>query len=151
MSDGGTSLTGASPVPPVRARAIVAGHGGFPEGIISAVEAITGQGSQLVSFSNARYCRDVMEQALRDVVAQHGARVIFTDLPAGSATLAARRVMREDPSLTLIAGVNLATLVDFVLSDPSLPAGDAALHAAEKGRAAMMTFAPSAPASAQGG
>jgi PTS system N-acetylgalactosamine-specific IIA component len=61
-----------------------------------------------------------------------GAHVIFTDLPAGSCTLAARRVHRERGGLTIIAGANLPMLLDFVLRDDAGPA-EAAV-AAERGR-----------------
>jgi PTS system N-acetylgalactosamine-specific IIA component len=67
--------------------------------------------------------------------------VVFTDLPAGSCTLAARRLQRERPDLVLVTGANLATLLDFVFSAEEASdedaAAHAATHAAEKGRAAL--------------
>ncbi len=115
-------------------RAVVAGHGTFPDGVVSAVEQITGRGSVLVSFSNVGLGREEIERGLRQLLQQHAIRVIFTDLPGGSATLAARRMMRDLPDLTVVTGVNLAALIDFVFCDGSMAAGDAARHAAEKGR-----------------
>jgi len=66
-----------------------------------------------------------------------GARVIFTDLPAGSATLAARRIVRDDPGIVLVSGVNLATLLDFVFSTAASPT-EAARAAAERGKASLI-------------
>jgi PTS system N-acetylgalactosamine-specific IIA component len=65
-----------------------------------------------------------------------GARVIFTDLQAGSCTMAARRVLRELGEGTLVAGVNLPMLLDFALSSDA-DAAAAARQAAERGRAAV--------------
>lgn len=117
--------------------AIVAGHGQFPDGLVSAVEQITGRGSLLVAFSNAGLGREEIESGLRAHLDRSGAEVVFTDLPGGSATLAARRVMRDIPRLTVVTGANLATLLDFVFSQPGLSPREAARHSAEKGRAAL--------------
>jgi PTS system N-acetylgalactosamine-specific IIA component len=62
--------------------------------------------------------------------------VIFTDLQAGSCTMAARRVLRELGEGTLVAGANLPMLLDFALSQDA-DAGAAAAQAAERGRAAV--------------
>jgi N-acetylgalactosamine PTS system EIIA component len=63
-------------------------------------------------------------------------RVIFTDLQAGSCTMAARRVLRELGDGVLVAGANLPMLLDFAMStNPSAAAAAAA--AAERGRAAV--------------
>ncbi len=62
--------------------------------------------------------------------------MIFTDLPAGSCTMAARRLQRERPELVVVTGVNLAALLDFVFSEAS-DALAAAGGAVEKGRASL--------------
>lgn len=119
-------------------RAIVAGHGTFPDGVVSAVDQITGKGSSLVTFSNVGLGRDEIESGMRRLLDEHGISVIFTDLPGGSATLAARRIMRDVPALTVVTGANLTTLIDFVFCDGSITPGEAARHAADKGRASLM-------------
>lgn len=120
-------------------RAIVTGHGAFPDGLVSAVQQITGRGEMIVPFSNAGLGREEIETGLRDCIEQSNAMVVFTDLPGGSATLAARRILRDMPSLTIVTGANLATLVDFVFADDAMSAADAAAHAAERGRVALAT------------
>ncbi|HYW50757.1 MAG TPA: hypothetical protein VE861_09135, partial [Gemmatimonadaceae bacterium] len=58
------------------------------------------------------------------------------DLPAGSTTMAARRAQRDHPEVTVVTGVSLPVLLDFIFAAPeSAHAVDAAV---EKGRAAMM-------------
>jgi PTS system N-acetylgalactosamine-specific IIA component len=123
-------------------RAIVTGHGALPEGLVSAVQQITGRGDMLVAFSNAGLGREEIESGLRDCITSAGATVVFTDLPGGSATLAARRVMRDLPALTVVTGANLATLIDFVFADDAMTADEAARHAAERGRTALAAINP---------
>jgi PTS system N-acetylgalactosamine-specific IIA component len=128
-----------------RVRAIVAGHGTFAEGMISAVTQIAGRDDMFVGVTNRDLSAADVERVLRESVESSGAGVIFTDLPAGSCTMAARRLQRERPDLSVVTGVNLATLLDFAFSASEAPS-EAARHAAEKGRAALVvTGATRAP------
>ena len=119
------------------ARALVAGHGDFAAGLVSAVSQITGRGDAFVTLSNRDMSAVGVERAMREQVDARGLEVIFTDLPAGSCTMAARRLQRERPAVVLVTGTNLATLLDFVFHTDVL-AGEAAQHAAEKGRASLV-------------
>ena len=117
-------------------RALVAGHADFAAGLISAVDAITGRGSVLVPIQVAGLCGDDIQALLKARLLESGARVIFTDLQAGSCTMAARRVLRDAGGVVLVAGANLPMLLDFALSQ--LPdAGEAARLSAERGRNAV--------------
>ena len=125
-------------------RAIVAGHGEFAAGVVSAVVQITGREDVFITLSNRGLSAEEIERQLRERVQETDACVIFTDLPAGSATIAARRFLRDRADLVLVTGANLAALLDFVFREGASPA-DAARHAAEKGRAALaVAGAPSA-------
>lgn len=128
----------SEPVAPKKVRAIVVGHGEFSAGLASAVQQITGMADQFVCLSNTGMAPSDIEAALRAHLSE-GVSVIFTDLPAGSATMAARRVARDRPELVLVSGVNLATLLDFVCSSAGSPA-DAARGAAERGRASLVVL-----------
>jgi N-acetylgalactosamine PTS system EIIA component len=120
-------------------RAVVAGHGDFAIGMVTAVDQITGRGAVLVPLTNRGLSGDDIARSLRDAVAEAGAHVVFTDLPAGSWTIAARRVQRDRPELIVVTGANLPALLDFVFQTDS-PSGIAARHAADKGRGAMLVF-----------
>ena len=117
-------------------RAIVAGHGDFASGLVSAVHQITGRGDQLIPISVAKLCVQDIEMLLRQRMLDANVRVIFTDLQAGSCTMAARRILRGMDDAVLIAGANLPTLIDFVFARDRT-AAEAARHAAERGRAAI--------------
>jgi N-acetylgalactosamine PTS system EIIA component len=121
----------------VMVRALVAGHGDFASGIVSAVHQITGRGDVFVALSNRDMSAADVERVMRDQVDAGSIDVIFTDLPAGSCTMAARRLQRERPGVVLVTGTNLATLLDFVFHT-DVPASEAARHAADKGRSALV-------------
>ncbi len=118
-------------------RAIIAGHGDFASGMISAVHQIAGQDGIFLGVTNRDLSAQAVEALMREQLEASGARVIFTDLPAGSCTMAARRLQRERPGLTLVTGVNLVTLLDFAFHHQLAP-GEAAQHAADKGRASLL-------------
>ena len=120
----------------VRHRAIVAGHGEFAAGLVSAVEQITGRGDQLIPVAVHKLGVEDIEALLRQRMVEADVRVIFTDLQAGSCTMASRRILRGMDDAVLIAGANLPTLLDFVFSEGHTPA-EAARHAAERGKAAI--------------
>lgn len=120
----------------LKARAIVAGHGDFAAGMISAVEQITGRGEVFIAVSARSLSASDLQQLLLRTIDETGVSVVFTDLQAGSCTMASRRMVRERPQVLCIAGVNLPMLLDFVFADQMSP-GDAARHAVERGRAAI--------------
>ena len=123
---------GGTPAP----RAIVAGHGDFAAGLVSAVDVITGRGALLIPVAVPGLCAEDIEQLLRDRMQESGVKVIFTDLQAGSCTMAARRILRGLHDTVLVAGTNLPTLLDFVFAE-EMPPVDAARHSAERGRSAI--------------
>src|SRR5437763_12497005 len=132
MSDGQSPVGNTKPAP----RAIVAGHGDFASGLVSAVDVITGRGGQLIPVAVPGLCAEDIEKLIRARMDESGVKVIFTDLQAGSCTMAARRILRGADDAVLIAGVNLPTLLDFVFAE-QMGAVDAARHSAERGRAAI--------------
>lgn len=113
-----------------RPRAIVAGHGNFAAGIVSAVEQITGLGGVFITVSNSNLSPSGIDASVREALAASGAKVVFTDLPAGSCTMVVRRLAKVEPGITLVTGVTLPTLLAFAL-------GADVYEAVEKGREAI--------------
>jgi PTS system N-acetylgalactosamine-specific IIA component len=136
-----SSETGAPTMTP---RAIVAGHGDFATGLISAVEQISGRGLMLLPLAVKQLGVEDIEALLRKEMVAAGVHVIFTDLQAGSCTMASRKILRGADDAVLIAGVNLPMLLDFVFAD-SLPPVIAARHAAERGKASIVAVGGGAP------
>lgn len=118
-------------------RAIVAAHGDLAEGLVSAVSRVAGAAaaSRLMPFSNATLGGTELVDALRQAVVSTGAQVVFTDLPAGSCTIAARRIAREAPGLAVVCGANLPMLLSFVMASAGGP--ETWRTAVQKGQAAI--------------
>ena len=97
-----------------------------------------------------------IEAAIRERLLAASAYVVFADLPAGSCALAARRVQRDRPEVTVVTGTNLSTLLDFVCAAAGHCSGD--VRTAEGARAVaeravqrgQVALAP-APAAARAG
>lgn len=122
-------------------QAAVVGHGDFATGLVSAVREICGRDESFLALSNRDYAVDVLEQRLREIV-DTGVKVVFTDLPGGSASVAARRILRDTPDLVIVSGTNLAALLAFVLH-PLGDASETARMAAAKGQAAILAISAS--------
>jgi PTS system N-acetylgalactosamine-specific IIA component len=120
-------------------RAVVAGHADFAEGVISAVAQIAGRAEVFLPLSNRDLSAKDVEREMRALVDQPNVTTIFTDLPAGSCTMAARRLLRERPDLVLVTGANLASLLEFVFSEQA-NAAETARYAVERGRTALATI-----------
>jgi PTS system N-acetylgalactosamine-specific IIA component len=117
-------------------RAIVAGHGSFAEGLISAVHQITGHGDVFVAVTNTGLCAEDIMGTLTRILDETGARVIFTDLPAGSCTMAVRRLLRARGDVVLITGSNVPMLLDFAMHNGTDDI-EAAHATVERARAAI--------------
>ena len=122
-----------------RVRALVAGHGDFAAGLISAVEAVTGRGEMLEPIQVKGLCGEDIQQLLRARLHATGALVIFTDLQAGSCTMAARRLLRDESQVVLVSGTNLPMLLDFVMSSTASP-HEAAHAAVDRARNAIAAY-----------
>ncbi len=96
--------------------AVVAGHGRFAQGLISAVDQITGRGNAFAAVSNVGLGPADIEAAIGQALEGAAARIVFTDLPAGSCTMAARRLQRAQPDVLLVTGTNVAVLMEFLFA-----------------------------------
>jgi N-acetylgalactosamine PTS system EIIA component len=129
-----SSVAGESASAP-RPPAIIIGHGDFAAGMVSAVDMICGYGDRFIPLTNRDLAPEGIEELLRSRAAASGARVIFTDLPGGSVTMAARRAFRGDDGFTVVSGASVTALLAFVMH-AGTPA-EAAIDAAERGRTGL--------------
>jgi mannose/fructose-specific phosphotransferase system component IIA len=114
---------------------VVVGHGELARALVSAVEEISGIRGALVPVSNSGCDREQLEDR---IVAAIGDRegVVFIDLASGSCLFAAMRRLRGRPQVSMVTGVNLAMLIDFVFHRSGTAAA-AAARAAETGGKAV--------------
>ena len=102
---------------------------------MDAVRAITGDAEALEAISNDGCGRDSLEHLVAEAACD-GDCVLFVDLPGGSCLQAAMIFQRQHPAIAVVAGVNLAMLLDFVHHrDTSL--AEAATRAADIGARAI--------------
>jgi N-acetylgalactosamine PTS system EIIA component len=118
--------------------AIIAAHGDLAAGFVTAVEQITGRGDLFLPMTNAGMGAAEIERALLELVDARSIRVIFTDLPAGSCTIAARRVLAARPGVVLVTGASLPLLLDFMSHEELAPA-EAASHAVDRAVRSLTT------------
>ena len=118
--------------------AIVAAHGDLAFGFVSAVEQITGRGELFLPMSNTGMGAADIERAILALIDTRQIRVIFTDLPAGSCTIAARRVVAARPHVVLVTGASLPLLLDF-MSHEELEPAEAVTHAVDRAVRSLMT------------
>lgn len=139
MSDNPSSPTPASP------QAIVLAHGDVARAMVAAVELITGRGDRFSPLSNQNLGAAEIDALLRERVDALGAKVIFTDLPAGSCNFAACRLLKDRPGLIVVTGVNLPALLQYATRGTSSDA-DAVAEAVARGGSALriLTGRPSA-------
>lgn len=95
------------------ATGVVVSHGTLSAALVNAVTRIAGSTDALVAVSNEGCSRSTLAQLVRDAVGDRRC-LLFVDMPGGSCLHAAATLQREHPSLAVVAGVNLAMLVDFV-------------------------------------
>jgi mannose/fructose-specific phosphotransferase system component IIA len=137
--------SGATPAPPPAdpdtALGIVVSHGAMSQGLIDAVQRITGFGSEaLIPVTNDAKGPDALTAAVNDAACGWpGPVVIFTDLEAGSCALAARFACRDPQARTVVFGVNLPMLLDFVFHR-TLPLFDLEARLVERGRAGIRSL-----------
>jgi mannose/fructose-specific phosphotransferase system component IIA len=116
-------------------RGVVVCHGAMSDALVRAAEQISGVDSALIAVSNTGCDRDTLEQRVLAAVGGQPA-VVFVDLASGSCLFAVLKRLKNEESVKVVTGVNLAMLVDFVFHRSLSPA-EAATRAAATGQASI--------------
>jgi mannose/fructose-specific phosphotransferase system component IIA len=118
-------------------RGVVACHGKLAEALIDATERISGVTGVLVPVTNTDCDRGLIERRIADAVGT-GPAVVFTDMASGSCLIAAATLARKEAEgrVSVVTGVNLAMLIDFVFHR-ELSLAEATARIAESGRKAI--------------
>ena len=114
---------------------VVVSHAMLAKAFVDAVAEITGQADALVPVSNEGCSRAILGDRLQEAI-RSSPSVVFVDLPGGSCLQAAILYLRTHHDVAVVAGVNLAMLVDFVYHRDITPAA-AAQRATEVGGRAV--------------
>lgn len=117
-------------------RAVVVGHGGMAAGLVEAVRVITGIDAEaLIPITNQGKSPEALTAELQEAIGD-GPGIIFTDLPAGSCCMVARRMCRSCAGVAVVSSVNLPLLLEFAVSR-NRPLDELVEHLVAKGRAAI--------------
>jgi mannose/fructose-specific phosphotransferase system component IIA len=117
-------------------RGILVTHGVMAAGMIDAVQRISGAPDEaLVAVSNEGRAPEQLQADIVEAMGE-GPVVIFTDLGAGSCTLAARLSCADRARVAVVTGVNLPMLLDFVFHRAD-PLDQLAERMVEKGRSGV--------------
>jgi mannose/fructose-specific phosphotransferase system component IIA len=116
-------------------RGVVVCHGPLAQALVEAAESISGVTGVLQPISNSGCDREALEDRVTQAVDGQSS-VVFVDLASGSCLFAVLKRMRALPGVSVVTGVNLAMLVDFVFHT-SLPAEAAAERAIAAGTKAI--------------
>lgn len=121
-------------------RGVVVSHGQVARALVDAVAKITGEDAALVAVSNQGCSRERLVEEIETAVASSPA-VVFVDLPSGSCLQASAVYHRAHDDVSIVAGVNLAMLIDFVYHREVAP-GEAAERAVTTGGRAVRVWGP---------
>jgi len=122
-----------------RLKGVVVSHAALAQGLVDAVRLITGESDPLIPLSNEGCESGVLASRLKEAIGDAPA-VIFVDLPGGSCLQAAVKHQRGTAGVAVVAGVNLAMLLDFIYHRDLSPM-DAARRAVDTGGRAVRAVA----------
>ncbi len=101
-------------------RGVVVCHAGLAAALVEAVNQISGLGDALVPVSNEGCDRDLLRERIAQALGSDPA-VVFVDLPTGSCMMAAMSELKESHDATIVTGVNLPMLLNFVFHRDGTP------------------------------
>jgi mannose/fructose-specific phosphotransferase system component IIA len=93
---------------------VVVCHGQLAQALVDAVREIVGEDGGLVAISNEGCSTEELERRIAPQLEGDAPIVVFSDLPSGSCTFAARHLARARGEVGVVGGVNLPMLLDFV-------------------------------------
>jgi len=119
-------------------RIVIAGHGGFPDGLLSAAQLICGslEDVHAVGLQPDDTPEAFHERLLAAAPASDEPVLLLTDLVGGTPHNMCLLLARRRPSAVLISGVNLAVLMEAAMSLDALDAASVE-RLVESGRAAL--------------
>jgi len=129
---------------------VVAAHGRFASGLLSAVEVIIGTQDALTAVDlGAEESPEGFGERLAAASGGHPAGTLFlTDLPGATPFKAAARLARDGTTARVVAGVNLPMLLEVLMGRGGRGLAEIAETAGETGRAGVVPFDPG-PAAAR--
>ncbi len=120
---------------------VIAGHGSFPQGLLSAAERIAGRQEGVVIISNDELSAPAFQEKLKQgLTGANNGVYIFIDIAGGSCFTAARSLIPSHPDLVFITGVNLSMLVTYLSYRTRLSGEELLRKTIEAGQRGIQNF-----------
>ncbi|SCJ46233.1 PTS system mannose-specific transporter subunits IIAB [uncultured Clostridium sp.] len=119
----------------------LASHGELAAGILSSMNLIVGEVANIRALALEKGSHpDNLADIVREDIRKSGEEVefvIFTDIAGGSVNTAMTKLCSNE-NVTVISGMNLGLVLEFVLSGCYLPVEEAAINAINTGKEGMV-------------
>ena len=106
---------------------LIASHGRFSEGTVSFLKIMTGEKENvytLSAFLDDRSIQDMVKDKLKEI-GEFDQLIVFCDIHGGSvAQEVFKQTASDDRNIQIIAGYNLALVMDLILKDSVLSKDD---------------------------
>ncbi len=106
---------------------LIASHGRFSEGTVSFLKIMTGEKENvytLSAFLDDRSIQDLVKDKLKEI-GEFDQLIVFCDIHGGSvAQEVFKQTASDDRNIQIIAGYNLALVMDLILKDSVLSKDD---------------------------
>jgi mannose/fructose-specific phosphotransferase system component IIA len=130
---------------PGRVPGILVAHAGLAFELRAAAEVIAGPAGDLVCLSNRDRHPDLLAGDVARALDGLGPEaMILVDLAGGSCLSAALRACRGRRGVSIVAGVNLPALLDYLQKRDSLPHRELLDHVVDRGRSGLKLVADGA-------
>ncbi|MDM7914904.1 MAG: PTS sugar transporter subunit IIA [Candidatus Eisenbacteria bacterium] len=119
-----------------RTLGILVTHGSLGEELRRTAEAILGPQEQLEVISNFGASLDGIVDRVREILKGRAASAVFlfVDLLGGSCGHACREILRAHDDTTILSGINLPMLLDFLHNRDRYPMAELRERLVQKGR-----------------
>jgi mannose/fructose-specific phosphotransferase system component IIA len=96
-------------------RGIIIGHGDFAKSIVHTAEQVVGKQKYVDIISNVGCSGKALNDKIQEALNRNKKyeAIIFVDLPGGSCTISCYNLLRDDPNLHIICGLNLPIMIEF--------------------------------------
>ena len=128
------TASGGRPVP-----GILVAHGQLARELKVTAESIAGPAGDLLCLSNEGRSTDALALEIGRALDETGpGTMVLVDLAGGSCMTAAMKAVRTRPGNPVVAGMNLALVLDFVQKRHTQPLSELVAHVIGRGRDAVV-------------
>lgn len=115
---------------------IVVTHGNLAKELVDTVEKIIGRAECCIAISNEDLNNESLIEKIRSILDEAPDRhvILFVDYFGGSCSLNCSRAVKGYPKATVISGVNLPILLDFVTKQGTMEPEEIIMHLIKRGQ-----------------